>query len=46
MKVPKMLSLVPDHCQTKKTCKYAVKKSSFLIRSVPDRYKTSQINIL
>ena len=30
-----MLKLVPDHLKTKKICKHAVKKLSFLIRYVP-----------
>ena len=30
-----MLKLVPDHLKTKKICKHAVKKLSFLIRCVP-----------
>ena len=35
-----MLKLVPDHLKTKKLCKHAVKKLPFVIRSVPDGYKT------
>ena len=30
-----MLKLVPDHLKTKKICKHAVKKLSFLIRYIP-----------
>ena len=40
IKVAEMLSLAPDHHQTKNMCKHAVKEFSFSIRSVPDRYKT------
>ena len=43
MENPKMLKFVPDHLKTKKICKHAVKKLSFLIRYGPDQYKTQQI---
>ena len=35
-----MLKFVPDHLKTKKMCKHAVKKLLFVIRHIPDRYKT------
>ena len=35
-----MLRLVPNHLKTKKMCEHAVKKLSFIIRYVPDQYKT------
>ena len=35
-----MLRLVPNHLQTKKMCKHAVKKLPLLIKYVPDQYKT------
>ena len=40
MKNPEMLKFVPDHLKTKKMCKHAVKKWSFLVRYVPDQYET------
>ena len=39
-----MLELVPNQLKTKKMCKHAVKKLSFLIKYVPDRYKTQQMS--
>ena len=36
MKNPEMLKFVPDHHKTKKMCKYAIKKLSYLLRYVPD----------
>ena len=36
MKNPEMLRLVSDHLKTKKMCKDAVKKLSFVIQYVPD----------
>ena len=44
MKNPEMLRLVPDHLQTKKMWKLAVKKLPFVITYVPGQYKTQQIN--
>ena len=41
MKNRKMLKFVPDHLKTKKMCKQAVKKLPFLIRYIPDQYKTN-----
>ena len=35
-----MLRFVPDHSETKKMCKSAFKKLSFVITYVPDWYKT------
>ena len=43
MKNPKMLTFVPDHLQTKKMCKHAVKKLSYLLRYVLDLYKAQQM---
>ena len=37
---PEMLKLVPDYLKTKKMCKRAVKKFPFIIRYVPNQYKT------
>ena len=37
-KNPEMLRFVPDHLETKKMCKNAVKKLLFVITYVPDRY--------
>ena len=37
-----MLKLVPDHLKTKKICNYANKKLPFIIRYVPDKYKTKK----
>ena len=31
---------VPDHLKTKMLCKHTVKKLPFIIRYVPDRYKS------
>ena len=36
MKNPEMLKFDPDHLKTKKMCKHAVEKLSFVIRYVPD----------
>ena len=38
-----MLKFVHDHLKTKKMCKHAVKKWSFIKRYIPDQYKTQQI---
>ena len=35
-----MLKFVPDHLKTKKICKDAVKKLPYLLRYVPNQYKT------
>ena len=43
MKNPKMLKFVSDCHRTTKMCKHAVKKLPFLLRYVPDQYKTHQI---
>ena len=42
MKNSEMLNFVPDHLKTKKMCKYAVKKLSFVIRYVLSKYKTKK----
>ena len=38
-----MLKLVHNHLKTKKMGKHAVKKLPYLLRYVPDPYKTQQI---
>ena len=43
MKTPEMLKFVPDHLKTKAMCKHAVKKLLYLLRYVPDQYKTHQM---
>ena len=40
MKNPNMLKFVPDHLKTKKICRRADKKLSYLLSHVPDQYKT------
>ena len=40
MKNSKILKFVPHHLKTKKICNYAVKNLSYLLRYVPDWYKT------
>ena len=40
MKNPEMLRFVPNRLRTKQMCNYAVKKLPFVIRYVPDRYKS------
>ena len=42
MKNVEMLKFAPDHLKTKKVCKHAVKKLPYLLRFVPDQYKTQQ----
>ena len=37
-----MLTFVPDHLKTKKTCKHSIKKLLFII-NVPDQYKTQEM---
>ena len=39
-KNPETLKFVHDHLNTKKKCKHAVKKLPYLLRYVPDQYKT------
>ena len=34
------IKFVPDHLKTNKMCKHAVKKLPYLLRYVPDKYKT------
>ena len=43
MKNPEAVKFVPYHLKTKKICKHAVKKLPYLLRYVPDRYKTQQM---
>ena len=43
IKNPEMLKFVPDHLQTKKICKNAVKKLPFVIMYVLDRCKTQEM---
>ena len=42
MKNLEMFKFVPDHLKTIKMCKHAVEKLPFVIRYVPDQYKTQQ----
>ena len=44
MKNPETLEFVPGHLKTKKQCKHAIKKLPFLLRYVPDKYKTQQMS--
>ena len=39
-----MLKCVPDHLKTKNMCKHTVKKLTYLLRYVPDQYKTQQMH--
>ena len=44
MENPEMLNCFPDYLKTnKKLCKHAIKKLPYLLRYVPDRYKTQQM---
>ena len=43
MKNPEMLKFATNHLQTKKMCKYAVKKVPYLLRYVPNKSKTQQL---
>ena len=40
MKNPEMLNFPADRLETKKMCTHAVKKLPYLLRYVPDQYKT------
>ena len=40
---PEMWKFVPDYFKLKKMCKHAVKELSYLLRYVPDQYKTQQV---
>ena len=40
MKDLEMIRLVSDHLKTKRMCKQIVKKLLFLIKYIPNRYKT------
>ena len=42
IKNPEIIKFVPDHVKTKKMCKHAVKKLHYLLRYVPDQYKTQK----
>ena len=42
MKNLEMLKFVPNHLKTKKLCRHAVNKLPYLLRYVPDQYKTQQ----
>ena len=42
MKSPEMLKVVPDHLNTKKMCKHVIRKLPYLLRYVPNRYKTQR----
>ena len=43
MRNPEKLKFVPDHPKAKQMSKHAAKKLPFLIRYVPDQYKTQQM---
>ena len=43
VKNTEMLRSVSDHLKTKNMCKNAVKKFPFVIKYVPDQYKTNEI---
>ena len=43
MRNPEMLKFVPDLLKTKKMRKHAVKKLPYLLRYVPDQYKTINV---
>ena len=38
-----MLKFVPVHLKTTKMCKHAVKKLHYLLRYIPDQYKTQRM---
>ena len=38
-----MLKLAPDHIKTKKMRKHAVKKLRYILRYIPDWYKSQQM---
>ena len=40
MKNPEMLKFFADRLETKKMCTHTVKKLPYLLRYVPDQYKT------
>ena len=42
MKNPEMLEFVPDHLKTKTICKACYYKVLYILRYVPDQYKTQQ----
>ena len=43
MKNPEILKFILDHIKTKKVCTHAFKKLSFVIRYIPDCYKTQGV---
>ena len=43
MRNPEIWKFVPDYFKFKKMCKHAVKVLSYLLRYVPDQYKTQQV---
>ena len=43
MKNPEMLKLVSYHLKTEKMCKNAVRKLPYVLRYVPNQYKTQQM---
>ena len=43
MRNPEIWKFVPDYFKFKKICKHAVKVLSYLLRYVPDQYKTQQV---
>ena len=42
MRNPEILKFVSDHLKNKKMCKHAYKTLPFVLRHVPDQYKTQQ----
>ena len=42
-KYPEILRFTPYHIKLKKMCKHAAKKMRFVIRYVPDQYKTQEM---
>ena len=42
IKNPEIIKFLPDHVKTKKMCQHAVKKLHYLLRYVPDQYKTQK----
>ena len=39
----KLLKIFFDHLKTRKTCKHTVEKLHYLLRYVPNQYKTQQV---
>ena len=44
IKDPEMLEFVNDHLNTKKMCKHTVRMLPFLIKYLPDQYKTQRMS--